>query len=73
MFARLFVDHPRAVGESYFEHMAAAFGVAGRLALAAAKCLVHGLVPGLCKTAGSDAILKLHGEISPRRFDQPTL
>lgn len=73
MFARLFVDHPRAVNESYFEHMAAAFGVAGRLAVASAKCVVHGLVPGLCKTSGSDAILKLHGEISPRRFDQPTL
>lgn len=73
MFARLFVDHPRAVNESYFEHMAAALGVAGRLAVASAKCVVHGLVPGLCKTSGSDAILKLHGEISPRRFDQPTL
>ncbi len=73
MFARLFVDHPRAVNESYFEHMAAAFGVGARLGIAAAKCIVHGLVPGLCKTAGSDAILKLHGEISPRRFDQPTL
>lgn len=73
MFARLFVDHPRAVNESYFEHMAAAFTVAGRLAAASAKCIVHGFVPGLCKTSGSDAILKLHGEISPRRFDQPTL
>ena len=73
MFARLFVDHPRAVNESYFEHMAAALGVAGRLAVASAKCVVHGFVPGLCKTSGSDAILKLHGELSPRRFDQPTL
>ncbi len=73
MFARLFIDHPRAVNERYFEHMAAAFGVGGRLLLTAAKCLVHGLVPGLFKTAGSDAILKLAGEITPRRFDQPTL
>ena len=73
MFERLFIDHPRAVGEGYFEHMHAAFTVGGRMALAAAKCFVHGIVPGLCKTAGSDAILKLHGEISPRRFDQPTL
>ncbi|WP_310498200.1 DUF6356 family protein [Sandarakinorhabdus sp.] len=73
MFARLFVDHPRAVNETYPEHMAAAFTVGGRLAAAALKCFIHGLVPGLCKTSGSDAILKLHGEISPRRFDQPTL
>lgn len=73
MFARLFITHPQAVGETYTEHMGAAFGVGGRLFTAALKCFVHGLVPGLCKTAGSDAILKLHGEISPRRFDQPTL
>lgn len=73
MFARLFVDHPRAVNESYGEHMGAAFGVGSRLMVAGLKCFVHGLVPGLCKTSGSDAIMKLHGEISPRRFDQPTL
>ncbi len=73
MFARLFIEHPRTVNESYGEHMGAAFGVGGRLFVAALKCFVHGVVPGLCKTAGSDAILKLHGEISPRRFDQPTL
>ncbi len=72
MFTRLFVDHPRTVGESYFAHMAASLTVAGRLAMASAKCVVHALVPGLCRTAGSDAILKLHGEILPRRFDQPT-
>ena len=73
MFARLFIDHPRTVNESYFEHMGASLAVAGRLAAAASKCVVHALVPGLCKTAGSDAILKLYREVSPRRFDQPTL
>lgn len=73
MLARLFVDHPRTVNEGYFEHMAAALAVAGRLLAAAGKCVVHAIVPGLCTTAGSDAIFKLHGEISPRRFDQPTL
>jgi hypothetical protein len=73
MFARLFTEHPRTVNETYTEHMGAAFTVGGRLLAASVKCFIHGLVPGLCKTAGSDAILKLHGEISPRRFDQPTL
>ena len=73
MFARLFVDHPRTVGESYFEHMVASWGVAFRLLGAGSKCVVHGVVPGLCKTAGSDAIMTLHREIAPRRFDQPTL
>ena len=73
MFARLFVDHPRAVGESYFEHMGAAFAVGWRLFRTSLKCMVHGIVPGLYKTSGSDTILTMAGEIAPRRFDQPTL
>lgn len=73
MLARLFIDHPRAVGEGYFEHMGAAFTVAWRLIRTSGKCVVHGVVPGLYKTAGSDSILKMASEISPRRFDQPTL
>lgn len=72
MLDRLFLEHPRTVGESYPQHMAAAFGVGGRLFVASLKCFVHGVVPGLCKTSGSDAIVKLHGEIAPRRYDQPT-
>jgi hypothetical protein len=73
MFARLFVEHPRAVGEGYFEHLGVAFGVGWRLLRTALKCMVHGLVPGLYKTAGSDTILAMASEIVPRRFDQPTL
>jgi hypothetical protein len=72
MFDKLFLEHPRTVGESYFEHMGAALRVGGRLFLASCKCVVHAFVPALCKTGGSDAILKLHDEIAPRRFDQPT-
>ena len=73
MIQRLLLDHPRTVGETYFEHMRASLATAGRLALAAGACVVHAVVPGLCTTTGSSAILKLHGEIYPRRFDQPTL
>jgi hypothetical protein len=72
MIARLFLDHPRAVNETYTEHMGAAFGVGGRMLVAALKCFVHGLVPGLYKTAGSDAIVKLYGEVAPRKYDQPS-
>ncbi len=73
MIQRLFVDHPRSVGEGYFAHMCASLAVGGRLLAAAAGCVVHAIVPGWCTTTGSTAILKLHGEIYPRRFDQPTL
>ncbi|WP_164156908.1 DUF6356 family protein [Sandarakinorhabdus rubra] len=72
MIDRLFLEHPRCVNESYGEHLSAAFGVGGRLLVASLKCFVHGLVPGLYKTAGSDAIVALHREIAPRKYDQPT-
>ena len=32
MFDTLFLQHPRSVGESYFEHLTTALGFAGRLA-----------------------------------------
>jgi len=73
MIQRLLLSHPRTVGESYFEHMAASLRTASRLFAAAAACVVHAVVPGLCTTTASSAILRLHGEIYPRRFDQPTL
>jgi hypothetical protein len=39
---------------------------------ASLKCFVHGLIPGLYKTAGSDAICELHRQVAPRKYDQPT-
>ncbi|WP_416908928.1 MAG: DUF6356 family protein [Polymorphobacter sp.] len=72
MLDRLFLEHPRTVGETYPQHMAASLGVASRLFVASLKCVVHAVVPGWCKTSGSDAIVKLHSEIAPRRYDQPT-
>jgi hypothetical protein len=60
MFAKLFLEHPRAVGESYFQHLAAAVSFSGRLLLASAACLLHALIPGLCVRTGSNAIRELH-------------
>ena len=60
MFAKLFLEHPRSVGESYFRHLAMAASFSGRLLLASAACLVHALIPGLCVRTGSDAIRELH-------------
>ena len=73
MLARLFVEHPRSVGEGYFEHMRASLSVGIKLATAAGACVIHAVVPGLYKTTASTAILELHSHVAPRRFDQPTL
>ena len=52
--------------------MGAAFGVGSRMFVASLKCFVHGIVPAFYKTAGSDAVVALHREIAPRKYDQPT-
>lgn len=67
MLSRLFLDHPRAVGESYGTHFrhAASFGV--NLIAAGAVCLVHALVPGFFVTTGSRMVTALYERMSPRR------
>ncbi len=73
MLRAMFTDHPASVGESYLEHLRASLWTATKLGLAAGACVVHAVVPGLCRTTASTAILRLHAEVMPRRFDQPTL
>ena len=66
-FGQIFREHPAKVGESYFEHMAFAFGFAARLLRAAAAAFVHGLVPCLHETTASSEILAMSDEIRARR------
>ena len=65
----LFTDHPQAVNESYFEHMAFALKFSGRLFRAALAAFAHGFVPGVCETTASSAILEMNDEIRARRTE----
>lgn len=68
MFDRLFLQHPRSVGETYFKHATVALGFAARLFVAAVACLVHALVPGVLQRTGSRMIADLHARmVSGRR------
>ena len=60
MLSRAFLDHPRAVGESYGEHFTVAAGFAGELMLAGLACAVHAVAPCLFQRTGSAAIARLH-------------
>jgi hypothetical protein len=62
----LFADHPREVKESYLEHQATAFGVGLKLARLSATAFLHGIVPGLCKTAVSDEIKAMARDLGGR-------
>jgi hypothetical protein len=67
VFTRMFLDHPRSVGESYLEHQRHAFGFGISLLGAALACLVHALVPGLFVRTGSDTIARLHDRMIVHR------
>lgn len=73
MLNRLFLDHPRSVGESYATH----FGVAGRFGLrmigGGLACLVHAVAPSLFVKTGSATVRRLYCDMQPRseRAAQP--
>lgn len=73
MFTRLFLQHPRSIGESYLEHQRHALGFGFSLLLASLACFVHAIVPALFVRTGSNAITRLHDRMvvnrAPRRAD----
>jgi hypothetical protein len=70
MIGRLFIEHPRAVGESYGEHFAVAARFGATMVLGGLACIVHAIVPGLFVRTGSSAVKTLYSEMVAR---QPTL
>jgi hypothetical protein len=66
MFGRLFLDHPRSVDESYFEHLRFVGGFALRLLGAGVAALVHALVPNLFEKTVSQMITQMHDKIHNR-------
>ena len=66
----LFTDHPQSVGETYLEHARQATCFALRLLGSGLACLVHAVIPALCRTAGSDAIERLHMDMVVLRRDR---
>jgi hypothetical protein len=67
MIERLFLRHPRTVGESYFEHQAVALSFAGELLAASAACAIHAAVPALCTRTASRAVERLHRRLVLQR------
>lgn len=67
MFRRLFTDHPKSVEESYAEHFAVASGFGMTMIWGGIKAVVHGFIPGLCTTAGSDTVRRLHERLVAQR------
>ena len=62
-FDRLFLEHPRDVGESYFEHFGHSASYGFRVLGIACCCFIHALVPAAHKTTASSRICKLADEL----------
>ncbi len=60
MLGRIFTEHPRAVGEEYFQHQRAAWFYARLLLGAGLAAFVHGLIPCLFTETASTAVARLH-------------
>lgn len=61
-----FLNHPRSVNESYFEHAAFAFRFAGTLGFAAFAALVHAVFPALFEKTASRIIAELYNRTKNR-------
>ena len=59
-FAKLFLDHPATVGESYLGHMAFAAWFSSRLLMAASAAIVHAFLPFLFETTASRIVRELY-------------
>ena len=66
MTANRFLEHPNSVGESYGEHQRAAFGYSWRLFKGSVCCALHGLMPWVCTSSGSQLVRELHSELEAR-------
>jgi hypothetical protein len=66
MLARVFLNHPAKVDETFFEHMLFALRFSGLLFAAAGAALVHALVPCLFEKTASGIIRTLYERINHR-------
>jgi len=67
MLKRMFLDHPTALGETYFEHQKYALSFAAAMFCGAVACFLHGLIPAAFTTTGSRTVVRLHERMTITR------
>jgi hypothetical protein len=63
----VFLEHPRAAGEHYFQHLFYTVQIAGNLLLSALCAVTHGLFPKFFQTTTSDRVIALANDMLERR------
>jgi hypothetical protein len=67
VISRIFLDHPKTVGETYREHFGVATGFGGAMIAGGIKAVLHGFFPNIFQTAGSDTVRRLHAILVEKR------
>jgi hypothetical protein len=62
----IFVDHPRSVDETYFQHMRFAGWFAARLLIAGGAAMIHAVIPCLFEKTASRMIAEMHARLTNR-------
>ena len=66
-----FTKHPNAVGESYAEHLGVATSFGSAMILGGLACVVHGVLPFLFTSTGSQTVKRLHQRMIVSRRRAP--
>jgi hypothetical protein len=60
---KVFFDHPRSLGETYWQHQRRALRFGTSMITAGVACLVHALIPAVFVRTASTMVLRLHDEM----------
>ena len=72
---KLFTEHPASVNETYFQHLASAWGFSFRMIGSGLLCLLHGLLPVVFRSRARETICDLHDRmvVNRRRPDEKAI
>jgi len=65
----LFTEHPRSIGETYWQHFCVASRLSARLSIACSSQLAHAVFPFIKPPFGSDvnSLMNLLQEVNPQK------
>ena len=63
----IFTEHPKEVGETYFQHLLKALSFSLKLLLMSFQALLHAFIPCLCVTSVSEKIKRMSQVLDIRK------
>jgi hypothetical protein len=70
LFRSLFIEHPASVDETYSQHFVSAICFGTKMVIAGFACMIHGLLPAVFVSRGSDAVCALHERMVVKRLQK---